>query len=52
MALNHIPAPPGLAPANGYRVQFPGTSPEVLTVAASGKIGECPPDSYRCRLRG
>ena len=31
-------------------VSFPGTSPDVLTVAAMGKTGEYPDDSYHARL--
>jgi subtilisin len=34
---------------SGGRVQFPGTSPDVLTVSAIGKIGEFPPDSYHAQ---
>jgi subtilisin family serine protease len=31
---------------SGGEVQFPGSSPDVLTVAAIGKIGEFPPNSF------
>jgi len=34
---------------SGGRVQFPGSSPDVLTVAAIGKVGEFPPDSYHAQ---
>ncbi len=34
---------------SGGPVQFPGTSPEVLTVAAVGKLGEYPADSFHAR---
>jgi subtilisin len=34
---------------SGGPVQFPGSSPDVLTVAAIGKIGEFPPDSYHAQ---
>jgi subtilisin len=33
----------------GGDVQFPGSSPDVLTVAAIGKIGEFPPDSMHAQ---
>jgi subtilisin len=35
----------------GGGVQFPGTSPDVLTVAAMGKDGEFPEDSYHAQQR-
>ena len=34
---------------SGDSVQFPGTSPDVLTVAAIGKLGEYPPDSFHAQ---
>jgi subtilisin family serine protease len=34
---------------SGGPVQFPGTSPDVLTVAAVGKLGEYPDDSFHAR---
>jgi subtilisin family serine protease len=34
---------------SGDQVQFPGTSPDVLTVAAMGKPGEYPPDSFHAQ---
>jgi len=34
---------------SGDAVQFPGSSPDVLTVAAIGKLGEYPPDSFHAR---
>lgn len=34
---------------SGDKVQFPGSSPDVLTVAAVGKLGEFPADSYHAR---
>jgi subtilisin family serine protease len=33
----------------GGAVQFPGSSPDVLTVAAIGKIGEFPPSSFHAQ---
>jgi hypothetical protein len=34
---------------SGDAVQFPGTSPDVLTVAAMGKVGEYPDDSFHAQ---
>ena len=34
---------------SGDKVQFPGVSPDVLTVAAIGKLGEFPADSFHAR---
>ena len=34
---------------SGDAVQFPGVSPDVLTVAAIGKLGEFPADSFHAR---
>jgi subtilisin family serine protease len=34
---------------SGGRVQYPASSPNVLAVAAIGKIGEFPPDSYHAQ---
>jgi subtilisin family serine protease len=34
---------------SGDEVQFPGVSPDVLTVAAIGKLGEFPADSFHAR---
>jgi subtilisin len=37
---------------SGGPVQYPASSPNVLAVAAAGKIGEFPPDSYHAQTAG